>query len=178
MDSKTLKKARKIRQLTQAQLAELMNVNQATVSRWETGAEIIPHHRLGELADLLQSKRGDFDPFVKLLLKGQKMSVVEDMDHRILFASDEFATAFHTSSSDLIGQKLEKILTSGPCGLVPEDHCDCLKSGIVSMALEKGPPHRTRHRFWHADQHVLHLESDQPIHITFMKPLPFEPPCR
>lgn len=47
-----LKTYRKASGITQAQLAELLDVGQSTVCNWETGAVKIPSDKLPVLADL------------------------------------------------------------------------------------------------------------------------------
>lgn len=49
-----IKIARIRKRLTQKDIAELMDVNINTVSRWETGAKLIPVDKLIKLADILE----------------------------------------------------------------------------------------------------------------------------
>ena len=51
---------RKAQGMTQAQLAELMNVEKETISRMETGAISPTLHRLAQLAMLLECEIADF----------------------------------------------------------------------------------------------------------------------
>lgn len=53
MPDSMLRRARKAQTLTQAQLAEQVGVNQATLARWETGKAAIPEEKAALLAALL-----------------------------------------------------------------------------------------------------------------------------
>lgn len=66
-----LKKLRKEKQLTQAELAEIMNVSDKTVSRWERGSNMPDISMIIELADF-------YDVGIKEILKGEERS--ENMD--------------------------------------------------------------------------------------------------
>ncbi|MCG3197061.1 MAG: hypothetical protein GHCLOJNM_01545 [bacterium] len=48
----------RIRRMTQAELAERLNVTQATVSRWTTGERPLPGERIDEVCRVLGVSRG------------------------------------------------------------------------------------------------------------------------
>lgn len=54
--------------MSQSCLAELLGVNQATVSRWERGVEHISNRWKHQMIDLFSNRFGKFDPLIKKLL--------------------------------------------------------------------------------------------------------------
>ena len=65
-----LREARRARGMTQIDMADLLGVTQSQISVWETGAEDIPRKHGMRIIDLLNNRRGQFDPFLRHLLPG------------------------------------------------------------------------------------------------------------
>lgn len=90
------------RQLTQAELAEAIGVEQETISRFERGATLPPLGRLSEIADALSC------PLEDLLRTGSPR--LEDKVHGIVRVMEKLADSDQRMVGDIIEQLCARLL--------------------------------------------------------------------
>jgi transcriptional regulator with XRE-family HTH domain len=95
--------------IKQQRLADLLNVNQTTVSRWENGAiEPTPTQRV-RLEELIAGHRpGQLDRVLRRLVEttSDQVHLICDRTHRLLAASPAREASWSCSTSDLTGTEL------------------------------------------------------------------------
>jgi transcriptional regulator with XRE-family HTH domain len=106
---RALRRYRRLNNIKQAHLAELLAVSQGTVSRWESGAhEPEPIHR-ERIARLIAARTGpDADAALKRLVSTSRLAVhlVCDATHRLLAASPARASAWTGGAEAWLGASL------------------------------------------------------------------------
>lgn len=104
-----LKRLRRLRGLKQQVVAEIAQVCQTTVSRWEHGIGA-PEPDVAErvLSCLTQSRSFDADSILRQLVQGAVASVhlIHDLDHRLLASSIAREEEWRRSASELAGCSL------------------------------------------------------------------------
>lgn len=104
-----LRRMRLLRQMKQSHLAELMGVDQATVSRWERGILVLADHQWLAARQLLT---GPFDSSRDAALKRlvesslHKVHLVCDQTHRLLAASRPRQAEWRAGVSAFLGRSL------------------------------------------------------------------------
>ena len=87
-----LKELRKEKNLTQEQLAEVLNVSGRTVSRWETGSNMPDLSVLVELADY-------YDVDIREIINGERKS--EEMDKDLIDTLEQVAEYSNTEKKNI-----------------------------------------------------------------------------
>lgn len=85
-----------------------MNVNQATVSRWERGVEPLPDGRKLELLDLFTNRKGRLDPLLRMAIKTHRSTLVFDRDHKCLHVSPFLAKCGGYTPGEMIGRDYQE----------------------------------------------------------------------
>jgi transcriptional regulator with XRE-family HTH domain len=106
---RSLRRLRVLRGIKQSHLAELMDVNQATVSRWERGDLGLSPNQSRRLARLL-AERPDpgQDAILKrlILTSSAKVHLICDRSHRLLAASPARHAEWRLAPEDYLGMSL------------------------------------------------------------------------
>ncbi|WP_431017293.1 helix-turn-helix domain-containing protein [Bradyrhizobium pachyrhizi] len=108
-EGRGLRRMRLLRQMKQSHLAELMGVDQATVSRWERGILDLSETQWISARRLLM---GPFEPAQDAALKRlvesstRKVHLVCDLTHRLLAASAPRQAEWRTGLSEFLGKSL------------------------------------------------------------------------
>ena len=89
--------------ISQTALADLIGVDQATVSRWERGLENVNPKRRLELVDLFLNKRDRLGPIVEKYIRHHRYVAVSDKNNTMLHMSPALAKANMSNLSDVIG---------------------------------------------------------------------------
>ena len=105
---------RRLRGIKQSHAAELFEVTQATLSRWERG-----HHEISAMARLRLSRLlaapldSSADSGLRRLVESSTLPVhlICDLSHRLLAASPARFAAWRTDASDLHGKSLWRFAT-------------------------------------------------------------------
>jgi transcriptional regulator with XRE-family HTH domain len=86
---RALKRLRLVRGIKQSHVAELLNVTQATVSRWETGVLMPAEDQRAALESLFASPASTADTAIKRLVETStaRVHLICDHSHRLLAAS-------------------------------------------------------------------------------------------
>ncbi|WP_089924127.1 helix-turn-helix domain-containing protein [Caulobacter sp. UNC279MFTsu5.1] len=106
---RSLRAWRVARRVKQAHAAEVLGVSQATVSRWESGAQVPSPREAGRLADLLAARPGsDADRALLDLVESssERVHLICDLSHRLLAASPSRGREWGLPKEDLIGASL------------------------------------------------------------------------
>ncbi|WP_448952470.1 helix-turn-helix domain-containing protein [Labrys neptuniae] len=138
----TLRRLRQLRGLKQSHLAELLRVDQATVSRWERGIAPPTPDRYRAALDLLAVPP---DPAQDAALKrlvtsaAGKIHLICDHTHRLLAASLPRQAEWRVDLSQLLGKSLlayasTEILTA-EAGLT---ECGWHEGGLAALTVETG----------------------------------------
>lgn len=114
-DGHRLRHWRRMKEIKQDHLAELLGVTQASVSRWERGQQIPAPHILRLLQSMMREdrKRSRLDHSLKRLVRDSTASVhiVEDQSHRLLSSSQTRLMEWQRDASDLMGLSLWRFAT-------------------------------------------------------------------
>lgn len=95
--------------LSQARLAELLRVGQATVSRWERGIEPIGERLQFEILDLFSNRHGDLDGIIRAALRRHRSTCVFDSNHTCLHVSQFLADFGGYSPAEMIGRNYKHV---------------------------------------------------------------------
>jgi len=138
-----LKHLRKVKRLTQEQLAEHFCVSSRTVSRWETGSNMPDIEMLIELADF-------YDVDVREIIDGERRS--ENMDNETKDTLKRVAE-YAAEESNKRKEKLRTMLAGSTClmllsyllfgsehkgrlnGIIPEAICSDIMSFVCGLAV-------------------------------------------
>lgn len=107
-----LRRLRRSRALKQAYVAALLDVDQSTVSRWESGA-LVPEQPVAErVLALLGAARAD-DCALRRLVRTSSVPchLVTDTDHRLLAVSPPREREWQRAAGDLMGTSLWRFAT-------------------------------------------------------------------
>ncbi len=109
---KRLKRLRRSGGFKQAHLAELLQVDQATVSRWERGGQTPPPETQQAVFAALGPTRADDSALRRLVMSSSDcVHLVEEASHRCLAYSASRARDWKTSQSALLGVSLWQFAT-------------------------------------------------------------------
>jgi len=104
-----LREARRNFGLSQGNLASILGITQARISRWEGGKEEIPKRHRDTLFEVFLNKRGQLDPLINRLIKQDpSLAVASGDSERILHESSDVLSAFRLERSDVDGEELAK----------------------------------------------------------------------
>lgn len=104
----TLRRLRLLRGMKQSHLAALMEVDQATVSRWERGALKLSPRQREKLRRLFAREESAQDVALKRLVESsmQKVHLICDRTHRLLAASRTRQAEWRADPSEFLGKPL------------------------------------------------------------------------
>jgi transcriptional regulator with XRE-family HTH domain len=104
----TIRRMRRLRNMKQEHLAELLSVNQATVSRWERGILPVTAAQARRLEDIFASTSSSADAALKRLVEDsrRKVHLVCDRTHRLLAASHARQSEWRLPLSAFLGKPL------------------------------------------------------------------------
>lgn len=122
-----LKELRRHYGISQSHLAELMGVDQATISRWERGVEHLTTKRRLELVDLFLNKRDKLTAIIEQFIHHHPNVTVCGADYTFRHMSRNLADFTKLNLSDVIGRRYRD--------LADISWLDIVLEGI----LEKGP---------------------------------------
>lgn len=102
-----LRRARLLRGMKQGHLAELLGVNQATISRWERGLLLMTEPQLSRALTILRAapRQASHDAALRQLVEAsaERVHMVCDKTHRLLAASGPRWAQWRLDKSDLEG---------------------------------------------------------------------------
>jgi len=103
-----IRRMRQLRKMKQEHLAELLGVNQATVSRWERGILPVTVAQETRLESIFTSKSSSTDAALKRLVEHSrsKVHLICDRTHRLLAASSVRQSEWRLPVSDLLDRSL------------------------------------------------------------------------
>ena len=105
-----LKAERRRRGMTQGQLANLLGIKQANISRWESGKEPVPRVQRLCLIDVFENKGGRITPILeRMIRRDPSISIQSIRDDRILRESPEVLNAFKLQRSDIEGAEHARV---------------------------------------------------------------------
>ena len=110
----SLRTWRALRRVKQAHAAELLGVNQATISRWESGAERPSARQAARLRELMAAApASDADRALASLVResGEAVHMICDLTHRLLAVSRPRTRRWGVSGAQLIGCSLWRYAT-------------------------------------------------------------------
>ena len=177
MTGDDIKKGRRKRGLTQARLAVLLGINQATLSRWEKG-QTTPSLRVrNQLAQLLGMPSGEFDRRLFLSVERDiQCSSLYDKDMRMLACSPSAAAAGGVTVEEALRVDWMKCLDKPGLATVEALHANGLFRGEADYAEGLGPiitPHGT-HLLCQTQWVPFRLESGDWVARFSLSPLPEE----
>jgi transcriptional regulator with XRE-family HTH domain len=109
-----LRQWRRTSDIKQARLADILGVTQATVSRWEAGAQRPAPLQL-DLIDQMMTRKRNFrlDHAIKRLVthSNQRVHLIEDRSHRLLCASGAREQEWQRDCAELLGTSLWRFAT-------------------------------------------------------------------
>ena len=109
---KRLKRLRRSVGYKQAYLAELLEVDQATISRWERGGQTPPPDTQQAVFAVLGPKRSDDSALRRLVMNSSDcLHLVEEASHKCLAYSASRARDWKTSQNALLGVSLWQFAT-------------------------------------------------------------------
>ncbi len=109
---KRLKRLRRSVGYKQAYLAELLEVDQATISRWERGGQTPPPDTQQAVFSALGPKRSDDSALRRLAMNSSDcLHLVEEASHKCLAYSASRARDWKTSQNALLGVSLWQFAT-------------------------------------------------------------------
>ena len=103
-----LKKLRNERNITQEQLAEVLNVSGRTVSRWETGNNMPDISILVDIAEL-------YDVSIPEIINGERKSEIMNKDEREMAKT---MSDYATTEKEIIFKKMKMLSLTGLCAVV------------------------------------------------------------
>ena len=157
-DGQELRRWRRMQDIKQGHLADLLGVTQASVSRWEQGHQIPAPHILRLLNGMMRKdgRQSRLDQTLKRLVRDSRASVhvVEDHSHRLLASSQGRLGEWQRNESDLMGLSLWRFATEEIAAAEAaleelgwwSDELDCVAFPVKGR---NGPPMRV------LPQHVL-----------------------
>ena len=109
-----LRQWRRTSDIKQSRLADILGVTQATVSRWESGAQS-PAPLQHELIHQMMTRKRNFrlDHAIKRLVmhSSQRVHLIEDRSHRLLCLSRPRENEWQRDSTPLLGTSLWRFAT-------------------------------------------------------------------
>lgn len=107
-----LRKARRAQGIKQAAIADLLGIDQATVSRWEAGIQV-PSSEMQEAAFRLLGRRATSDEALRRLVESSASPVhlIEEASHVCLAYSPVRAREWRVSCRALLGRSLWRFAT-------------------------------------------------------------------
>lgn len=110
-----LKRWRLLHRVKQSHAAELFGVTQSTISRWESGVQVMEpgaHHQLEQLLAARLDAAADH-ALARLVNQSQQpMHLICDLTHRLLACSPARAAEFASPVGALVGQSLWRFATA------------------------------------------------------------------
>ena len=104
-----LRQWRRASDIKQSRLADILGVTQATVSRWESGAQSPAPLQYGLIHQMMTRKRNfRLDQAIKRLVlhSSQRVHLIEDRSHRLLCLSRPRENEWQRDSTPLLGTSL------------------------------------------------------------------------
>ena len=103
-----LRRLRLLSGLKQSHLAELMGVTQTTVSRWESGALVLPDDQWDKARAVLGAPEPAQDAILKRLVESSNLSqhLICDRTHNLLAVSPSRQAKWRAEPGELIGKSL------------------------------------------------------------------------
>lgn len=104
----TIRRMRRLRNMKQEHLAELLAVNQATVSRWERGILPVTAVQARRLETVFASPSSSADAALRRLVEDSrsKVHLICDRTHRLFAASSARQSEWRLPLSDFLGRPL------------------------------------------------------------------------
>lgn len=104
----TIRRMRRLRNMKQEHLAELLAVNQATISRWERGILPVTAAQAKRLESIFASSSSSADAALKRLVEDsrRKVHLICDRTHRLLAASHARQSEWRLPLSAFLGKPL------------------------------------------------------------------------
>lgn len=116
---RALKDYRRRHVLTQAALAEILNVDATTVSRWERGRDQPALGIQRRLRSLVMPGTSDVERALRLLIDtSDAIAVLFDSKYRLLHSSPRHRALLRLDSSDLYGKSFERLQSASQAALV------------------------------------------------------------
>jgi len=139
---RVLRRMRLLRSIKQSHLAELMGVNQATVSRWERGVLAMSEVQEATARRLLAACSYGQDAALKRLVEFStlKIHLVCDRTHQLLAVSPARRAEWQLEASELMGKPL--LVYASPEILAAEARLKELgwyEGQVSSLAVDTGP---------------------------------------
>ncbi len=110
-----LRQWRRTSDIKQSRLSDILGVTQATVSRWESGAQS-PAPLQYDLIHQMMTRKRNFrlDQAIKRLVlhSSQRVHLIEDRSHRLLCASSPRENEWQRDSTPLLGTSLWRFATA------------------------------------------------------------------
>ena len=125
---KALREARRLRGLSQVELAQLLDISQSRVSAWERGYDDVPGRLRHRLIDIMSNRSGVLDPLLKKLVKiDPQLAIYEPAvsdglaDFRWLHMATFPQMAFLANRSQFIGRRISEFFNIKWCSEVQPD---------------------------------------------------------
>ncbi len=135
--------------LTQATLAETLNVDPTTVSRWERGRDQPALCMLRRLRSLVMPHTSDVERALRLLIDtSDAIAVLYDNKYRMIYSSARHRDLLRLDASDLYGKPFHKLQSEAQAALLDSigGPGGWFRNGIVKMectlvrrAFERAP---------------------------------------
>ena len=110
-----LREARRLRGLSQSELAQLLNISQSRVSAWERGYDDVPNRIKLRLVDILTNKRGVLNPLLNRLILGKPNIAIYSPtitdghpDIRWVHAANQQHPRFSISNEERVGHRVSQ----------------------------------------------------------------------
>ena len=123
-----LREARRLRGLSQIELAELLNISQSRVSAWERGYDDVPNRQRHRLIDIMSNRSGVLNPLLKKLVKfNPHLAIYEPTvsdglaDFRWLHIANFPQMKFLANRSEFIGKRISEFFNIKWCSEVQPD---------------------------------------------------------
>jgi transcriptional regulator with XRE-family HTH domain len=111
---RALRRWRRLRSVKQSHAAELLGINQATLSRWERGRHRLPEQAERKLAQLLRApldSAGDSGLRRLVESSSQQVHLICDLSHRLLAASPPRVVNWTADLAEMRGRSLWRFAT-------------------------------------------------------------------
>lgn len=96
--------------LSQTSLAELIGVAQATVSRWECGAEEIATRRRHQLLELFSNRHGHFDPMIGAMVSNLPFVSVFGAHQEVVYIKGPTVGRAGVKTAEMIGRRSDEVI--------------------------------------------------------------------